>query len=141
MPHRHALPVLRLCCETVVWVLTGRCACNKRGASEEPGDSEGKNIDGVFTISLMVSGANMSSIFWLISSMSSFLANLNKQVRSAARDTGYTFVMNQRRLPQGLVLKQIKDLKPSFVYIAFHRGRVLSSLKSCGLIKFLNVET
>lgn len=63
MPHRHALPVLRLCCETVVWVWTGRCACNKRGASDEPGDSDGKNIDGVFTISLTLSGANMKQHF------------------------------------------------------------------------------
>lgn len=140
MRHRHALPVLRLCCETVVWVLTGRCACNKRGASDEPRDSEGKNIDGVFTISLMLSGANIKQHF-LAYFIYVLLPCQLDQVRSTARDTGYTFVMNQRKLPQGLVLKQIKDLKPSFVYIAFHRGRVLSSLKSCGLVKFLNIET
>lgn len=72
----------------VIRVLTCPCACNQRGASDYQGDSEGKNIDGVFTISLMLTGANMKQHCWFISSMSSFLPNLNKHMRCVAGDPG-----------------------------------------------------
>lgn len=115
-------------------MLTHPCACSKRGASGFQEASEGKNPAGVLIISLVLIGATMKRHCWFISSMTSFLPTLNKQVRSVVRDTGYTSAVNQRGPPQGLVLKYIRVLKPSLVYIAFHSGRVSSSLKNCGLI-------